>query len=131
VEKFSELIGLSAVVITLVFVGFELRQYTRAVESSATREVHANFSSWYASLQRAPELLLTTVKGMQDYSALNTAEKAQSIGLFMVFSSNCQTAFYKWRDGLLDEELSFPYSTTAACGSEAWAPSAAGQSAAG
>jgi len=104
-KTFSELTGLAAVVVTLVFVGFELRQNTRAVESSATQEVHSNFSSWYASLQSDPELLLITVKGMQAYSSLDTAEKAQFIAVFMVFSSNCQTAYYKWRDGLLDEEL--------------------------
>jgi hypothetical protein len=104
-KTFSELIGLAAIILTLVFVGFELRQNTRAVESSATQEVHANFSSWYESLQSDPELLMITVKGMQDYGALDTAEKAQFIAVFMVFSSNCQTAFYKWRDGLLDDEL--------------------------
>lgn len=104
-KTLSELIGLSAVILTLVFVGFELRQNTRAVESSATQEVHANFSGWYASLQSDPELLMITVKGMQDYGALDTAEKAQFIAVFMVFSSNCQTAFYKWRDALLDDEL--------------------------
>ena len=75
-KTFSELIGLAAIVVTLVFVGFELRQNTRAVESSATQEVHANFASWYESLQSDPELLLITVKGMQDYSSLSTAEKA-------------------------------------------------------
>ncbi|GAB5412583.1 MAG: hypothetical protein Cons2KO_01860 [Congregibacter sp.] len=104
-KTLSELVGLLAVVVTLVFVGFELRQNTRAVESSATQEVHANFASWYESLQSDPELLLITVKGMQDYGSMNTAEKAQFIAVFMVFSSNCQTAYYKWRDGLLDEEL--------------------------
>lgn len=101
----TELVGLVAVLITLVFVGFELRQNTKAVESSATQEVHANFASWYASLQDDPELLMITVRGMQDYGALNVAEKSQFIAVFMVFSSNCQTAYYKWRDGLLDEEL--------------------------
>ena len=104
-KTFTEFVGGLAVVVTLVFVGFELRQNTRAVESAATQEVHANFSSWYASLQSDPELLMITVKGMQDYSALEAAERAQFIAVFMVFSSNCQTAFYKWRDGLLDEEL--------------------------
>ncbi len=101
----TELVGLAAVILTLVFVGFELRQNTRAVESSATQEVHANFASWYASLQSDPELLMITVKGMQDYGALDVREKGQFIAVFMVFTSNCQTAFYKWRDGLLDEEL--------------------------
>ena len=89
----------------MIFVGFELRQNTKAVESSATQEVHANFSNWYASLQSDPELLMITVKGMQDYDALDVAEKSQFIAVFMVFSSNCQTAYYKWRDGLLDDEL--------------------------
>ena len=101
----TELVGLIAVILTLVFVGFELRQNTRAVESSATQEVHANFSSWYASLQSDPELLAITVKGMQDYDSLTVTEKGQFIAVFMVFTSNCQTAFYKWREGLLDEEL--------------------------
>lgn len=104
-QTITELVGLVAVIVTLVFVGFELRQNTRAVESSATQEVHANFSGWYASLQSDPDLLMITLKGMQDYGSLDVTEKGQFIAVFMVFVSNCQTAFYKWRDGLLDEEL--------------------------
>lgn len=104
-SNITELVGLVAVLVTLVFVGFELRQNTKAVESSATQEVHANFAAWYASLQSDPELLMITVQGMQDYGSLDVAQRSQFIAVFMVFTSNCQTAFYKWREGLLDDEL--------------------------
>ena len=104
-SQISEIIGAVAIIGSLVFVGFEVRQNTSAIQSSAAQSVHENFAAWYSSAQSDPVLLAASMKGMQDYGSLTDIEKAQFIAMFMAFSSNTQDAFYKWREGSLAPEL--------------------------
>ncbi len=104
-HKLAELTAAVAVVISLIFVGFEVRQNTTAVQSAAAQSVHENFAAWYASVQGDPDLLEITIKGMRDYTSLSATEKAQFIAVFMSFSSHTQNAFYKWTEGSLTPEL--------------------------
>ena len=105
VHKFSELLAAIAVIVSLIFVGLEVRQNTTAVQSSAAQSVHENFATWYTSIQGDGALIAITTRGMQDYSSLNPTEKGQFIAVFMSFSSHTQNAFYKWREGSLAPEL--------------------------
>jgi len=101
----AEIVGTLVVIVTLVFVGLQVRQNTLAVESAAAQAVHENFAGWYTSLQSEPVLFEISVKGMQNYSSLNEVEKAQFIAMFMAFCSHSQNAYYKWKDGSLSLEL--------------------------
>jgi len=99
------IIAALGVIVSLVFVGFQINQNTAATRMAAAQAVHANFADWYAHMLGDPELATISVKGLQDYGALNTEEKAQIVSLFMIFSLNMQDAFYKWQEGSLAPEL--------------------------
>jgi hypothetical protein len=101
----ASIIAAFSVVVSLIFVGLQVRQNTAATRVAAAQAVHSNFAAWYASLQNNPELLGISIKGVKEYKALSEIEKAQFIALFMAFSSHSQDAFYKWRDGSLSPEL--------------------------
>jgi hypothetical protein len=103
-HKLTELLAAIAVIVSLIFVGLEVRQNTIAVQSAAAQSVHENFTNWYTSLQSDDSLIAITTRGMQDYEGLNTTEKGQFIAVFMNFSSHTQNAFYKWQEGLLPPE---------------------------
>jgi len=105
VHKLTEVLAAIAVIVTLVFVGLEVRQNTTAVQSSAAQSVHENFATWYSSIQSDGMLIDITTRGMQDYDSLNPIEKGQFIAVFMSFSSHTQNAFYKWQEGSLSPEL--------------------------
>jgi hypothetical protein len=94
-----------SVVVSLIFVGLQVRQSTAATRAAAAQAVHNNFAGWYVSIQNQPELLAITLKALRDYGALDDVEKAQAIAVFMSFSSYQQDAFYKWKDGSLSSEL--------------------------
>ena len=98
IASFSALIGAIGVIISLVYVGRQLRQ-------QGAQTVHDNFSGWYTSVQGDPELLAISIKGMQDYVSLTQIEKAQFIAMFMAFTSHSQNAFYKLKDGSLSPDL--------------------------
>ena len=104
-HKLAELSAAIAVIISLVFVGLEIRQNTTAVQSAAAQTVHENFAMWYTSLQGDPELIDITTKGMRDYKSLSPTEKAQFVAVFMSFSAHTQNAYYKWTEGSLTPEL--------------------------
>lgn len=104
-HQLAELTAAIAVVISLIFVGFEIRQNSAALQSAAAQAVHDNFAAWYTAAQGDPVLLALSTKGMKDYASLTPTEKAQFIAMFMAFSSHTQDAFFKWREGSLAPEL--------------------------
>ena len=72
----ASIIAAFSVVISLVFVGLQVRQNTSATKAAAAQAVHSNFAAWYTSLQSDPALLSLGIKGLKDYSALSESEKA-------------------------------------------------------
>ncbi len=105
IPKFNTLVGLAeivsaiAVVISLIYVSFQINQNTTAIKSATTQSVHDNFASWYSSVQGDSKLLEISINGMKNYSSLTENEKAQFIAMFMTFCSYSQNAFYKWKEG--------------------------------
>ncbi len=104
-HKLTEVLAALAVIISLVFVGLEVRNNTTAVQSSAAQSVHENLSTWYTSIQGDASLMEITTRGMQDYGSINPTEKGQFIAVFMSFLSYTQNAYYKWQEGSLSPEL--------------------------
>lgn len=101
----ADIVGTIAVIITLIFVGVQIRQNTKATKAAAAQAVHSNFAAWYASLQGEPDILAMSLKGMVDYSAISPLEKAQFFAMFMAFNAHMQDAYYKMEDGSLEPEL--------------------------
>jgi hypothetical protein len=104
-HKLTEVLAAIAVIVSLVFVGLEVRQNTVAVQSSAAQSVHENFATWYTTIQGDATLIAITTRGMQNYASLSSTEKGQFIAVFMSFSSHTQNAYYKWQEGSLSPEL--------------------------
>ena len=104
-HRLAEMFAAFAVVISLIFVGLEVRQNTTAVQSAAAQSVHENFAAWYTAIQNEPALLAITTQRMRDFESLTQTEKSQFIAVFMGFCSHTQNAFYKWREGSLAPEL--------------------------
>jgi hypothetical protein len=104
-HKITELIAAVAVIISLIFVGLQVKQNTTAVQSAAAQAVHENFSAWYMAIQNEPMLLDIAIKGTRDYATLTETERAQFIAIYMSFYSYTQNAYYKWREGSLAPDL--------------------------
>lgn len=98
IASFAEVIGAIGVILSLVYVGRQLRQ-------AGAQTVHDNFSGWYSSIQGDPELLGLSINGMKDYGSLTEVEKGRFIAMFMAFTSHSQNAFYKFKDGSLSPDL--------------------------
>jgi len=101
----GQITGAIAVVISLIYVAFQIRQNTAAIRSATAQTVHEHFASWYHLLANDAELSQIAVNGLRDYFSLSETEKARFIAMFMAFLSYSQNAFLKWREKMLEPPL--------------------------
>jgi len=104
-SNFAQVIGAIAVVISLFYVGFQIKRNTSAVRSATAQAIHNNYADWYMNLMGDAELNRIALKGVRDYASLDDIEKAQFIETFMAFISFSQNAFYQWRKKALSPWL--------------------------
>ena len=101
----GQVIGALAVVISLIYVAFQIRQNTAAIRSATAQSVHEHFAGWYNAFACDGSLSQIAINGLKDYGSLSETEKARFVALFMAFLSYGQNAFLKWRQGLLSPSL--------------------------
>lgn len=93
------------VVVSLVFVGIQVRQNTIATRSAAAQAVSSSFAKWYGAVRSDPGMATIAVNGLRDYDSLNDLDRTRLVSYFMEFNLSMQDAFYKWQDGALSSEL--------------------------
>ena len=101
----AEIIGAAAIVISLIYVGIEVNDSTRAVRSATANETSAAISSWYAEIgvdQHASHIVLD---GFANPDLLSREETAQFIYLMHGLFLQYQAAYYLSQEGTLDNEL--------------------------
>jgi len=101
----GQIVGAVGVILSLFYVGYQIRQNTKAVRSSAAQTVHEHFAKWYQLVAADADLARITAGGLRDYSSLTEEERVRFISIFMAFLSYSQNAFLKWRQGALEPQL--------------------------
>jgi len=76
-KSIAELTGITAVVASLVFVGYEIRQNTSQLRTEAARSVTEMVNDLNAGIFSDPALTKIVEKGAQDIETLNEIELAQ------------------------------------------------------
>jgi hypothetical protein len=104
-SNLAQVIGALAVVISLFYVGFQVKKNTSAVRSATAQAVHNNYADWYMNISNDAELNRIAIKGLKDYASLGEIEKARFIETFMAFLSYSQNAFHQWREKSLSPPL--------------------------
>ena len=104
-SNLAQVIGAIAVVISLFYVGFQVKRNTGAVRSATAQAIHNNYGDWYMALMCDAELNRIAIKGLKDYATLDEVEKARFIETFMAFISFSQNAFYQWQEKALSPWL--------------------------
>lgn len=105
INLYSEIIASLGVFASLVFVGLQIRDNSRAVRAATAQAVHDNYGSWYLALAGNTDALATSAKAFVDLGTLTAAEKAQFTCTFMAFLSHSQNAFHQWKEGHLSDGL--------------------------
>src|SRR5260370_30524101 len=101
----GQIVGAVAVVVSLIYVAFQIRQNTNAVRAATAQSVHEHFASWYHLLDYDDSLSQVVIDGLKDYGSLSEKDKARFVAAFMAYLSYSQNAFLKWRQGPLAPSL--------------------------
>jgi len=85
----GELVGGAAVVVTLIYLAFQIRQNTRAIRLSTSHAVANDFRGMFALMAEQSELTEAIHKGSNDPGSISGAEKMRYWG----FNGNLAYAF--------------------------------------
>ncbi len=107
----GQTIAAVALVISLIFVGIQLRQSTQqarrveeATRVAAMREAHSNLANWYMHTSQHEHLTSLIGKALNDFESLSDDETAQAVTSVTALLSYSQNAFYEWHAGDLPDE---------------------------
>ena len=101
----AEVIGAFAVVVSLVYVGIQVTDNTRAMRSATASATSAAISSWYGDLGGDLQASTVFLDGLSNPESLTREEKAQFIYLAHGLILQYQYAFYLSREQTLDTAL--------------------------
>ena len=100
----AEVLGAVAVVISLVFVGFELRENALATKAEAAHNASTALQSWYLQVGTEPGGIIFR-KGMADPESLSPDEGFQFMMIMHAGLLAYQETYYLGQQGALDQAL--------------------------
>jgi hypothetical protein len=105
IANIAEVIGAFAIVISLIYVGVQVADSTRAVRSASANETSSAMSSWYLQVGNDPQSSKVYRRGIAAPETLSEDEVIQFIFLTHAVFIQYQTAYYLSQEGTLDIEL--------------------------
>lgn len=101
----TEIVGAVAIVISLIFVGIQFTENTKATKSATATSTVATISSWYTQMGNNQQSSRLFWIFMADPESLASEERFQVIinlhGLFLTF----QNSYYLSQEGTLDSRI--------------------------
>lgn len=105
VALFIEIIGGIAIIISLLFVGLQLRENTKATRSSTATSTIDTMTNWYVVMGTNGEASSSFYRFLENPESMTKEERLQHIynfhGLFLAF----QNSYYLSLEGTLDERI--------------------------
>ena len=105
ISSLAEVVGAFAVVISLIYVGIQVKDSTRAVQSATASETSSAISAWYADLGGNLQASTVFLDGLSNPESLSREETAQFIYLAHGLILQYQYAYYLSQEQTLDIEL--------------------------
>lgn len=105
VSAVGEIIGAAAVIVSLIYVGIQIRANSRAVRSATANETTAAISAWYTAVGSSHQASRLFYTGLIRPEQLRDEELAQLVYLGHGLLLDYQAAFYVSREGTLDRAL--------------------------
>ncbi len=101
----AEIIGAIAIVVSLVFVGFQLKESARATKSATANDAHALTISWYTALGNSDSSSDLFFRFITDFDSLSQQESFQAVMLIHAAILSFQNSYYLVEEGSLDERI--------------------------
>ena len=103
----AEIFGLIAVVISLIYLGMQIKQNTQAIRSTAAYEATQSLSDWYIAIGNNRQSLDTWLGGIPGLDKLKGNDKFQFMILMQAAFLSFQNTFYLAYEQTLNEEIKY------------------------
>lgn len=105
VASIAEIVGAVAVVVSLVYVGTQVRDTTRAVRSAAINDANIALQSWYTMLSSNPGAIGTWLDGTLSQQPLSRDEEFRYMMTMQSVMYAFQNIFLLHEEGSLDSDV--------------------------
>ena len=105
IEAISELVGAIGVVVTLIYLAFQIRRNTKAIRLDTAHDIMEEIRSIYALMAEHDELAALVHKAATDHESIDGAEKVRWYALNMNFLRAVENAYIQWTEGVLDSRV--------------------------
>ena len=100
-----EALSVAAVVLSLIFVGLEVNESTRATRSATAAETTATVAAWYTSLGSNEQLSSAHLRFVDDPQSVTQVEQFQAVMNLHSLMLILQSSFYLEEEGTLSPQI--------------------------
>ena len=104
-KSLREALSVAAVVLSLVFVGLEVNESTRATRSATAAETTATIAEWYTSLSSDQQVSSVLRRFITDPESLTLEEQYQAVMNLHALMLILQSSFYLEEEGTLSPQI--------------------------
>ena len=101
----AEIVGAVTIVVSLLFVGFQLHENTMATRSATASAASATTSAWYTALGTSEQSSALFFQFINDPDALTPEQRMQAVFAIHGVIINFQTSFMLAEQGTLDPQI--------------------------
>jgi hypothetical protein len=102
----GELVGAVAVVVSLIYVGYQLKE-TRKAGRAATAQARTDLGIQLISARWTTDIADLLVMSIDDPESLSKADNFKLTGFFTAHVRHCMNMYYQQREGFLDDFWSY------------------------
>ena len=104
-SSIADVVAAIAIVVSLVYVGIQISDNTRATRSANANAASSQVSSAYATVGSNPETSEIFYRALTDPTSVTPAERAQFVYLVQSFMLAFQNSYYLSTEGTLDAQM--------------------------
>lgn len=112
IARIAEIVSSAAVVVSLIYVGLQVRQNTRALRATTYNAVTANSIAILSAMDTHPEYSEFLVRVQSDYGSATPAEKLRFHMCLLSAFRHWDNLLYQFRNGMLEREMWKSYDRT-------------------
>ena len=102
--QIGELVAAIAVIVSLIYVGRQMKQNTEAVQISAAQEFVQMLNTFTADLGGSDEMAMIWYQGATDYKSLDKVKVIRFHAMAAQWMKIMESSYQQWKRGAIDED---------------------------
>ena len=103
--NYADVIGGAAVIVSLIYVGIQIRRNAKSSQSQANQSAHESLASVSLEVSKDPEFSNFVRRGMIKFDELSEDEQFRIVMLMTTTFRRYENIFYQYKRGFLEEGL--------------------------